>query len=70
MQQVSIRINEDLVKQVKTLAGVKTQRAAVEEALRFFINLREQEKIRALRGKLTWEGNLSEMREGRSHDSR
>ncbi len=43
MQQVTIRINEDLVTPVKILAGVKTQRAAVEEALRFFINLREQE---------------------------
>jgi Arc/MetJ family transcription regulator len=43
VQQVTIRINEDLVTPVKILAGVKTQRAAVEEALRFFINLREQE---------------------------
>jgi Arc/MetJ family transcription regulator len=65
MQQVTLRINEELVKQAKILAGLKTQKAAVEEALRFFINLREQEKIRSLKGKLSWEGNLNEMREGR-----
>lgn len=44
------------------LSGLKTKKETIEEALKLFIAQREQSEIRKLRGKLTWEGNLEEMR--------
>ena len=38
----------------------------IEEALRTLIMLKSQEEVRELRGRLDWEGDLNEMREGRS----
>ena len=44
------------------LRGVTTKRAAVEEALRLLVRIREQaEAARSLKG-LGWEGDLDEMR--------
>lgn len=34
----------------------------IETALQFFITMHAQESLRALRGKLTWEGDLTQMR--------
>jgi Arc/MetJ family transcription regulator len=42
--------------------GIKTKRAVVEEALRTLIQLKRQEEVLALRGKLHWEGDLDQMR--------
>ena len=42
--------------------GLKTKREAVEEGLRTLLRLRKQEKIRRLRGKIDWRGDLDAMR--------
>jgi len=44
------------------LSGIKTKRAVVEEALSLYIRLQKQSKIRDLRGRLNWEGDLDQMR--------
>ena len=38
--------------------GLKTQREAVELALRTLLHLRQQEEIKRFRGKLDWQGDL------------
>jgi Arc/MetJ family transcription regulator len=63
--RTNIVLNDELVERAQALTGLKTKRAVVEEALRVMIQLREQAQVRSLRGKLNWEGNLDEMREGR-----
>ncbi len=40
----------------------KSRREAVDEALRTLLRLKTQEKIRSLRGKLDWHGDLNAMR--------
>jgi Arc/MetJ family transcription regulator len=65
--QVTIRIDNALIEQAMSLAGFSTKKATVEEALRQLIRLSRQKHVRMLRGKLQWEGNLSEMRMGRAH---
>ena len=42
--------------------GLSTKKEAVELGLKALIKLNRQASIRALRGKLKWEGNLEEMR--------
>ena len=60
--RTNIVLDEELVKRAQKLTGIKTKRELVHEALKVLINLRQQEQVRALRGKLSWEGNLQEMR--------
>lgn len=43
-------------------SGLTTKKATVEQALKLVVRLKKQEKIRSLRGKLKWEGDLDQMR--------
>lgn len=63
--RTNIVLDDELVQRAKDLTGIKTKHAVVHEALRVLIALREQEKIRQLRGKLRWQGNLKKLRESR-----
>ncbi len=60
--RTNIIIDDELMRQALLLTGIKTKRAVVEEALSLLIRFKKQSKIRELRGKLIWEGNLEEMR--------
>lgn len=62
-------IDENLIQRAKKLTGLTTKRAIVEEALKTLIRTREQESVLKLRGKVRWEGDLSEMRQGRFVDA-
>jgi Arc/MetJ family transcription regulator len=66
--RTNIVLDDELVKRAQELTGIKTKRKLVDEALRLMIRLNEQATIRSLRGKLHWEGNLDETRQGRIHD--
>jgi len=63
--RTNIVIDDELMERAQKITGINTKRAVVEEALRTLIQMREQAQVRNLRGKLKWEGNLDEMREGR-----
>jgi len=63
--RTNIVIDDELMERAQKITGINTKRAVVEEALRTLIQMHEQAQIRNLRGKLKWEGNLDEMREGR-----
>lgn len=63
--RTNIVLDDQLMTRAKELTGLQTKRGVVEEALRVLIRLREQERVRELRGKLSWEGDLDEMRQGR-----
>lgn len=60
--RTNIVIDDDLMNNAIMASGLKTKREAVELGLRILINLKEQEDIKRLRGKLKWDGNLEEMR--------
>jgi len=45
--------------------GLKTKREAADQALRTLLRLRRQARIRRLRGKLNWQGDLDTMRSDR-----
>jgi Arc/MetJ family transcription regulator len=62
-------IDEELIDRARALTGIKTKRAVIHEALRVLILLRQQGEVRNLRGKLSWEGDLEQMRTSRfMHD--
>ena len=57
-----IDIDDDLMAQVMESGEFRTRKTAFEEGLRLLIQVKEQGRIRALRGQLHWEDSLDGMR--------
>ncbi len=66
--RTNIVIDEALVKKAQELTGLKTKKEVVHRALETLVRLSQQGQVRSLRGKLTWEGDLDALRQGRDHD--
>ncbi len=66
--RTNVVLDQDLIEEALALTGLKTKRAVIEEALRVLTRLRRQEKVRTLRGQLTWEGDLDALRMERTED--
>ncbi len=60
--RTNIVINDALMNEALYLTHYNTKKAVVEEGLRLLVKMKRQEKIRKLRGKLFWEGDLEAMR--------
>ncbi len=60
--RTNIVIDDELMTEAMKLSQLKTKKAVVESGLRLLIQLKKQERVKSLRGKLKWEGNLDEMR--------
>jgi len=43
-------------------SGCRTKRAAIESGLRLLVQVNSQKKLRSLKGKIAWEGDLEAMR--------
>jgi len=65
VMRTNIEIDDTLLAQAMTIAGLSTKRAAVEEGLRLLVRVGQQgEPLSDLKG-LGWEGDLTVMRQGR-----
>lgn len=64
--RTNIDIDDDLMRSAQRATGLPTKKAVVEEALRLLVKLHRQTAIRKLRGKISWQGNLEELRRGRT----
>jgi len=62
--RTNIVIDDKLMRDTLRATGLKTKREAVEQGLRVLLRLKKQERIRQLRGKLDWQGDLDAMRSG------
>ena len=63
--RTNIEIDDQLMRQALRSSGARTKRAAVESGLRLLIQTRAQARIRRLRGKVQWRGDLNVSRIGR-----
>ncbi len=63
--RTNIDIDDELLRQVMAATGLTTKKATVEDALRFRLQLRRQESLLELFGKVHWEGDLNEDRADR-----
>jgi Arc/MetJ family transcription regulator len=66
--RTNIVIDDDLMKRAMRASGAKTKREAVEAGLRLLLDIKQQSRMRELRGKLRWEGDLEAMRRSRFID--
>jgi len=60
--RTNIVIDEDLMKEAMMLSRLKTKKAVVESGLELSIQIKKQEQLKSLRGKLKWIGDLDAMR--------
>jgi len=67
--RTNIVIDDDLMTEALQVTGLPSKKAVVEEALRTLLRLKAQEQIRALRGRLHWEGDLDTLRTDRLDDT-
>jgi Arc/MetJ family transcription regulator len=65
--KLRVEIDDNLMKQAMRSGRYRTKKAAIEAGLRLLV-LGGQSKIRRLRGKIAWDGNLEESRRGRNTD--
>lgn len=64
--RTNIVLDDGLVDEAMRLTGVQTKKAVVHLALEELVRARRRRRILRLKGKLEWEGDLDEMRRGRS----
>ena len=64
--RTNIDIDDELLEKAQKATGLNTKKATVEEGLRLLVQLKEQEDILRLAGKVHWQGDLEESREGRN----
>ncbi len=60
--RTNVVIDEDLMAAALRVSGIRTKKQAIEEGLRLLVQIKNQEKIKGLRGKLKWTGDLDGMR--------
>jgi Arc/MetJ family transcription regulator len=60
--RTNIVIDDELMNQAMALSQLKTKKAVVETGLKLLIQIKKQERIKNLRGKLKWDGDLNKMR--------
>lgn len=60
--RTNIVIDENLMKEAMALSRLKTKKAVVESGLKLLVQIKKQEQLKSLRGKLKWDGNLDAMR--------
>jgi Arc/MetJ family transcription regulator len=63
--RTNIDIDDALMARAQAATGLTTKRETVERGLELLVQLGAQAKVRELRGKILWDGDLDEMRRDR-----
>ncbi|NCO34901.1 MAG: DUF2191 domain-containing protein [Armatimonadetes bacterium CG2_30_59_28] len=65
MGRTNVVLDSDLIAECQKATGIQTCRGLIDHALRELLRHERQKKILELKGKIHWDGNLSEWRRGR-----
>jgi Arc/MetJ family transcription regulator len=60
--RTNIVLDDELMIQALKSGGFKTKKAAIEQGLKLLVQINSQKKLRELKGKIVWEGDLEAMR--------
>lgn len=66
MLRTNIELDEELVSEAMKLTQMKTKKELVNYALKELVRKVKRKNLLRLEGKVKWEGNLYEMRKGRT----
>jgi len=61
--RTNIEIDDNLIKKAQRLSKVKSKKDVVNLALEELVNSLKRKEMLFLRGKVKWDGNLSDMRQ-------
>lgn len=61
--RTNIEIDKKLMDEILDKTSIKTKKEVVDQALREFLRKIKLRELSELRGKISWQGNLEEMRE-------
>ncbi len=61
--RLTISINDELVSDILQISEYKTKTKAINMALNEWLRVKKMQKIKSLRGKLTIQNNIKELRE-------
>jgi Arc/MetJ family transcription regulator len=60
--RTNVVIDDKLMSRALRSSGCRTKRSAIESGLRLLVQVNSQKKLRLLKGKIAWEGDLEDMR--------
>lgn len=60
--RTNVVIDDKLMSRALRSSGCRTKRAVIESGLKLLVQVNSQKKLRSLKGKIAWDGNLEEMR--------
>jgi Arc/MetJ family transcription regulator len=64
--RTNIEVEATLIDEIMQRGKIRTKKAAVQKALENYLKKIKRDELAALAGKVTWEGNLDEMRVDRN----
>ena len=59
---INLFIDDTLMARALKAGRYRTKKSAIEHGLKLLVQINAQQKLRALKGKIHWEGNLEAMR--------
>lgn len=66
MKRTQVMLDETLIQDCIRATGIKTQRALIDHALRELLRREKQIEVLQLKGRVDWQGDLNEWRQGRN----
>lgn len=60
--RTNVVIDDVLMSRAQKSGGYKTKKAAIEHGLKLLVQINSQRKLRGLKGKIHWVGDLEAMR--------
>jgi Arc/MetJ family transcription regulator len=60
--RTNVVIDDKLMTRAMRTSGCRTKRSTIESGLRLLVQVNSQKKLRDLKGKITWDGDLEDMR--------
>jgi Arc/MetJ family transcription regulator len=59
---MNVVIDDELMSRALRSSGCATKRSAIESGLRLLVQVNSQKQLRQFKGKISWQGDLDEMR--------
>lgn len=63
--RTNVELDDVLLQQVQIFGNFSTKKAAIQAALKEYLNVLKRQKLLALRGKVPWQGDLEALRSNR-----
>jgi Arc/MetJ family transcription regulator len=60
--RTNVEIDNKMIKEIMLLGGIKNKKDVIDSSIRNYLRFVAQQNILQLRGKISWEGDLEEMR--------